>query len=431
MNRDFSLFHRFTPYFSHTAPSYGPQMLTEKQIKAMKPAEKEYTVSDGRTARGEGVLLLRVRPNGTKEFYFQRFSSGKKIKSKLGTWPTLGLADARDLCRAEKEVVIAAGTFQEVMNGYITKLTGEGAASAEDVKWSFKHYVSEPFPNLVKLPAVLVGPGEIRDIIAKMIANGVTTYCNRLRSQLHAAFQVALEQEFNPRSYHKDDVKFGIKSNPVASVPVQADWEQPGDRALSTTELAHLWQMLPEQLSVVTAELIKFLIASGGQRPEQLLATERRHYLKDHLIIRNKKGRGAEGERSLHVVPYNKLMRQSLKAMDEINATSVYPFEGKVPDSSLHANSLSRAVTKLCSRHPDKFNGPFTLRDLRRTCKTLMGAAGITKELRDRIQGHAFNDVSSKHYDRYGYFPEKQRGLQRWAQWLQKNVIALNVESGR
>lgn len=403
-------------------------MLTEKQIKAMKPAEKEYTVSDGRSARGEGVLMLRVRPNGTKEFYFQRRVNGTKSKSKLGTWPALGLAAARDLCRVEKEAVVSPASFQDLLDSYVAKLQGEGAASSDDVKWSFNRYVSQPFPNLVKKPVSLIGPGEIRDIIAKMIADGVTTYCNRLRSQLHAAFQVGLEQEFNPRSYQKDDLKFGIKSNPVASVPVQADWEQPGDRALSANELAYLWQVLPEQLSVVTAELIKFLIASGGQRPEQLLATERRHYLKDHLIIRNKKGRGAEGERSLHVVPYNKLMRQSLKAMNEINETSAYPFEGKVVGTSLHTNSLSRAVTKLCSRHADKFNGPFTLRDLRRTCKTLMGVAKLSKELRDRIQGHAFGDVSSKHYDRYDYFDEKKNGLQKWATWLEKNVITAKLE---
>lgn len=49
--------------------------------------------------------------------------------------------------------------------------------------------------------------------------------------------------------------------------------------------------------------------------------------------------------------------------------------------------------------------------------------AGLSKELRDRIQGHAFNDVSSKHYDRYDYFPEKRKGLDRWAAWLEKNVL--------
>lgn len=178
----------------------------------------------------------------------------------------------------------------------------------------------------------------------------------------------------------------------------------------------------------MTSELLKFLIASGGQRPEQLLATERRQYHKDHLVIRNRKGKSkgkaAEGERTLHVVPFNELMLRSLKAMDEINQLSLYPFEGKTEGKSLHTQSLSRAVTKLYGRHVDRFNGPFTLRDIRRTCKTLMGVAGLDKELRDRIQGHAFNDVSSKHYDRYGYFLEKKRGLQRWAKWLQKNVIS-------
>jgi hypothetical protein len=408
-------------------------MLTEKQIKAMKPGEKEYTISDGRSARGEGVLMLRVRPNGTKEFYFQRRVNGKKTKTKLGTWPTLGLAAARDQSRVEKEVLVSAGTFQDLLDGYINKLEGENAASSDDVKWSFRHYVTEPFPDLVKRPVSLIGPADIRDIISRMIAAGITTYCNRLRSQLHAAFQVGLEQEFNPRSYNKEDLKYGLQSNPVASVPVQADWETPGDRALATTELATLWQLLPEHLSLVTSELLKFLIASGGQRPEQLLACERRQYLDDHLIIRNKKGRsnrkGVEGERSLHVVPYNKLMKHSLKVMNEVSQTSAYPFEGKIEGQSLHTNSLSRAVTKLYGRHTDKFSAPFTLRDIRRTCKTLMGMAKLDKELRDRIQGHAFNDVSSKHYDRYSYFPEKKKGLQRWATWLDKNVINVKVKS--
>ncbi len=396
-------------------------MLTDKQIRAMKPEEREYTVSDGRSAKGEGVLVLRVRPTGTKEFYFQRRLDGKKIKTKLGTWPSMSLAAARDMCRVEKEVLVAPGTFQQLIEAYVNKLKAKQATTAPDVEWSLKHYVSDPFPHLASRPVVLIGPSDIRDILVKMINAGVTTYCNRVRSQLHAAFQVGLEQEFNPRSYQKAALKFGLTSNPVASVPVQSDWERPGDRALSTDELASLWQMLPEHLTLVTSELLKFLIASGGQRPEQLLASERRHYFKDHLVIRNKKAQ--DGERSLHVVPYNTLMRRSLKVMDEVSETSVYPFEGKMEGKALHTQSLSRAVTKLYGRHTEIFNGPFTLRDIRRTCKTLMGVAGLSKDVRDRIQGHAFNDVSSKHYDRHDYFKEKQEGLLRWSVWLQRNVV--------
>jgi intergrase/recombinase len=116
-------------------------------------------------------------------------------------------------------------------------------------------------------------------------------------------------------------------------------------------------------------------------------------------------------------------MRQSLKVLDEISQSSTYPFIGKADGKSLHTQSLSRAVTKLYGRHTKKFNGPFTLRDVRRICKTLMGVAGLDKELKDRIQGHAFGDVASKHYERYTYFKEKKNGLKRWADWLEFNVI--------
>jgi|TARA_Y200000002_G_scaffold360288_1_gene345434 hypothetical protein len=46
-----------------------------------------------------------------------------------------------------------------------------------------------------------------------------------------------------------------------------------------------------------------------------------------------------------------------------------------------------------------------------------MGSIGISKELRDRIQNHSFNDVSSKHYDRWEYLPEKRKALEAWEQW--------------
>ncbi|WP_295514972.1 integrase arm-type DNA-binding domain-containing protein [uncultured Pseudomonas sp.] len=397
-------------------------MLTERQIRALKPQEKDYVISDGRSARGEGVLVLKVRPSGTKEFYFQRHVDGRKKLTKLGNWPALSLTQARDRCRTEPEVVVATGTFQELLDSYLAKLEGEGAASAGNVAWSFRHYVCEPFPGLVKRPAARIGPADIRDIISRMIDNGVTTYCNRVRSQLHAAFQAGLEQEYNPRSYLQVKVRFGLQSNPVASIPVQEDWEQPGDRALSKVELRTLWQLLPEKLSLTTAELIRFLIAAGGQRPEQLLASDRSMYHEDHLVIRSAKGR-VQGERQLHVVPFNEPMRQVLHTMAEIDEHSPYPFQGRAQGQPLNVQSLSRAVTKLYQRHEASFAGPFTLRDLRRTCKTLMASAGLSKELRDRIQGHAFSDVSSKHYDRYDYFEEKRAGLQVWAEWLERHVI--------
>lgn len=141
-------------------------------------------------------------------------------------------------------------------------------------------------------------------------------------------------------------------------------------------------------------------------------------FQKDHFAIRSLKG--VEGERQIHLVPFNVLSKACLARLEPISGEAAYPFMGRYENESINVQSLSRAVTKLYRRHPDKFDGPFTLRDIRRTCKTLMGVAGISKETRDRIQGHAFNDVSSKHYDRYDYFKEKREGLRVWATWLVK-----------
>jgi integrase len=55
-----------------------------------------------------------------------------------------------------------------------------------------------------------------------------------------------------------------------------------------------------------------------------------------------------------------------------------------------------------------------TNRDLRRTWKTLVGKAGISKEIRDRLQNHTFQDVSSKSYDRWNYMPEKRAAMKKW-----------------
>jgi hypothetical protein len=61
-----------------------------------------------------------------------------------------------------------------------------------------------------------------------------------------------------------------------------------------------------------------------------------------------------------------------------------------------------------------------TNRDLRRTWKTLAGKAGVSKEIRDRLQNHTLQDVSSKSYDRWNYMPEKRAGMKKWDAWVTK-----------
>jgi integrase len=68
----------------------------------------------------------------------------------------------------------------------------------------------------------------------------------------------------------------------------------------------------------------------------------------------------------------------------------------------------------------------FVPRDLRRTFKTLTGKAGISKEVRDRLQNHALTDVSSLHYDKYDYLKEKREAMDIWNDYLE-NILSNEI----
>ncbi|WP_331774709.1 tyrosine-type recombinase/integrase [Sulfurospirillum sp. 1612] len=78
--------------------------LNIKQIQSAQPAEKAYTLSDGK-----GLQLL-VKPDGTKswEFYYQSPTKNKRRKTSFSTFPTVSLKDARDK-RDEYKALIFKG----------------------------------------------------------------------------------------------------------------------------------------------------------------------------------------------------------------------------------------------------------------------------------------------------------------------------------
>jgi len=40
--------------------------------------------------------------------------------------------------------------------------------------------------------------------------------------------------------------------------------------------------------------------------------------------------------------------------------------------------------------------------------------------MRDRLQNHALQDVSSKSYDRWNYMPQKRAAMKKWDAYLRK-----------
>ena len=49
---------------------------------------------------------------------------------------------------------------------------------------------------------------------------------------------------------------------------------------------------------------------------------------------------------------------------------------------------------------------------------SLAGKAGVSKEIRDRLQNNLLHDVSSKSYDCWNYMPEKRAGMVQWDRFV-------------
>ncbi len=448
-------------------------MWNDSQVKGFKPRKSKYRVPQSTNQRGIGRLVVEVHPTGVKAFFFQFFRTfeveggGKETKRvllSLGRYkvsaasPGITLSEAREAAnfysallqkgqdpevylaektetegrqRKEAEAAKSRGTFEQLLGSYLQKL--DGRASHSRVKQSFKKYVQGPFPEFQNKYANEITPGNIQLIIKKMIQAGITTQVNRTRSQLHAAFEHGIKHDNDPRRYEKEKVFFTLTSNPVASIPKQADFETVGEHVIKDGDIRTIWTSIADQY-FLSGCAIK-LAMTTGQRPGELIRLEQvafnlndKYFTIPAHISKN---------RIDHIVPLNDLaLSVTEELLKEVEGASIYAFPGikngyYCEDIHLNPTTLSKEIREYCDDEYREIE-KFIPRDIRRTWKTLAGKAGLSKEIRDRIQNHVIQDVSSKHYDKYDYMKEKQVGMKVWNDYLdliihpKQNVTRMN-----
>lgn len=169
-------------------------------------------------------------------------------------------------------------------------------------------------------------------------------------------------------------------------------------------------------ISEWTANILKLCLFTGGQRPYEILTLkpgkvdfEQRVFEISEDFSKNKRS---------HLVPMTDTVQDLMHWFTDhqkLKDADFLIYNRLNLNKHFRTDSLGTALDRF--RAANKFTH-FAPRDLRRTCKTHMGSIGISKEIRDRIQNHAFTDVSSRHYDRWDYLPEKSDALEQWEEWL-------------
>ncbi|MGE8530891.1 MAG: tyrosine-type recombinase/integrase [Acinetobacter guillouiae] len=105
-------------------------MLSDSQVKALKPKENRYSLADG-----EG-LSVDVFPTGKKKWIVSYRVNGKQTRKNLGEYPELGCKDARQLarqCKAEAQgKMLNSPSVNAVIEEWLKLMTP---------RWSSKKYI--------------------------------------------------------------------------------------------------------------------------------------------------------------------------------------------------------------------------------------------------------------------------------------------------
>ncbi len=413
-------------------------MLTDTKLKKLKGRKNSYRIFD--KTIGDPGFGVRVTPNGHVSFFQMYNVEGKRRFMNLGSYSDWKLSEARDRARearkhldknedpqdirdAEKKAKAetirrkkSRGTVDTLFDCYADWLESQGKRSANQVR-RFQHAYIVPF--IGEMYVADLEPDDIRAVLRPIIKRKKMVLANRVRAYLVAALNFAISWKDKPN--YTSRIRFEIVMNPAQVVEKPLKEEAPGERVLSEEEIFNLWEQWgrEEVFPQPMGQVLRLILASGGQRVEEVLKAEWREFdLKKGLWVipprRTKSKRW-------HVVPLTSLMVEELEALRAHSGDSWLLFPGKGGKSPIRTDSLGQALRRFCAR---TYNFEFfTARDLQRTVKTQMGWLRIPKEDRDRLQGHAMTDVSSKHYDRYDYLAEKREAMDTWEAYL-RGIVA-------
>ena len=296
----------------------------------------------------------------------------------------------------------------------MSDLKDRGAATADQVHQRLGLHV---IPMIGDQAAKTIVEDQINAVLAKVYHKGHRVMANRIRGYLLTAWKWGRKHDRDYR-YQGDGIRFQIQHNPLADIPRDAAAESVVDRVLTWHEIKMLWHACTDVISLPIKLCCQLCLATGGQRPGEILGI---HDGELDLAERLWRIPGSRTKNGLaNIIQLNDLAAGIITQARfyREGGDYLFPMRGS-PDQPTRSDSLYTSIRRYSQRVPVE---PRTPKDLRTTFKTRGGEVGLSKEIRDRIQNHALNDVASKHYDMWDYVPEKREAMDRWGARLKREI---------
>ncbi|WKE65794.1 tyrosine-type recombinase/integrase [Gallaecimonas kandeliae] len=391
--------------------------LTAKTVQSLIKEGKPNRYSDG-----DGLNLILPR-KGSAYWALRYTLRGKRQEFTLGKEKHLSLSEARSKAEDARRMVRSGNNpiVERKRESDVTIRTLDELFSdwhQERCRW-LKHpeipkriYCKDISLKLGLYPLATITPLEIRAVLRSIIdrpsiANDALMY---------------LKQLFN------HGIKLGLLSNnPAAALKVTdaGGIEKSRDRALSLEELHKAFQIFREQSDQFTRDnyLACALLLLLGVRKSELIEATWAEFDLERSTWELPAGRSKTGIGFTIPLP-----RLALTWLEELQVRAcgsdhVFPNRRSSKRQHMGKDTLNRAIAKLFGREKAK-NGMsenrmgdleyFTVHDLRRTCRSLLAAAGVSGDVAERCLNHKLKG-SEAIYNRHDYLEERRDALEKLA----------------
>ena len=410
---------------------------TDKQIAALRPKAERYERKEpGRTGLG-----IRVTPKGRKSWTFVYRFDGTQKRMVFGTYPRMGLADARvaldeakrklergidpglelaEEREAERNAETIADLVEEYLQRHARKVMKPTSAQEDE-----RQLNREVVPEWGQRPAKDITRRDIIKLLDRIEDRGSLVMRNRTAGLLSRVFRFAMDRGI-------------VDASPA--VGIRRLDEQARDRFLSRGEIQAFWVGLDK--ADMTPQLrvaLRFLLVTGQRRAE--VAGTLRSEIDDAEALwrlpadRTKNGRP-------HLLPLPPLAMELVKEADagrskpapaRPNRKDRKPYDPTPSPflfpSTRHGKPIEpAAITRALTRNRELLGiGDATVHDLRRTFATWHSEIGTPAEVLSALLNHAPITITAQVYDRATNLEPRRNAMQTWCKWLEDVVAGKDV----
>ncbi|HEL8022068.1 TPA: tyrosine-type recombinase/integrase [Escherichia coli] len=400
--------------------------LTTTQIKAARPAEKEYTLQDG------GGLFLLVKPSGSKlwRFNYYRPSDKKRMLISLGSFDDVSLSDARKR-RSEYRALISSGTdpqdyerrkreaesrkkgntFEKVASDWYEMKKSQNLApnTIKDIWRSLEKYI---FPYIGNTPIDTLTARRFVEILTPIKERGNLETLKRVLQRINEVMDYAANSGL-------------IDANPATNV--RKAFPSPVKKHMPTIRPEQLPQLMHD-LSVASIErqtrlLIEWQLLTVT-RPAEASSTRW-----EEIDLNAETWTIPAGRMKMrrdHVIPLCGQAMAVLEAMKPISHHREHVFPGlKDPRQPMNSQTANAALRRM------GFAGVLASHGLRAIFSTAANEEGFEPDVIEAALAHVDTNEVRRAYNRSNYLEKRVVLMRWWGEFVEAAATGVTLASGK